>query len=233
MEHSIDNMGLAADFPFDELELKFTVTNCEELDRYKIKRFRFALSKKQRDDLLRTALENSTKDHFMIFTQLHTGMRVGEMANLRICDVALDEAIIYIQEHKKDEYCDAWAPKTASGIRMIPMDLDLVSSMRGYLRDEKRIRGYVFTTQRAPHYNPKSLNAKINTYALQTKGIGHKIGTHALRRTYASHLINEGVPIGVISRVLGHKSIQTTMKYLFQIESPENHEQIRVVMKTI
>ncbi len=237
MSEDLDNeqepFTLAPDFPADELEQKFVKTNQNQDVPYKIKKFRFALSKSQRDALLRTALNHSQKQKFIIETQLHTGMRIGELANLRIQDVNIGERTIYIQRHEQDEYCGDWHPKTAAGIRIIPMDDDLVASMRGYLRDQKRSRGYVFNTQKQPHYNERALINKINAFARETKNIGHNMGSHALRRTYASHLINEGVPVGIISKVLGHASIAITMRYLFQIDSPENHDQIREAMKTI
>ncbi|MEX2684962.1 MAG: tyrosine-type recombinase/integrase [Candidatus Sigynarchaeota archaeon] len=228
-----DNISLAPDFPADELAQKFTRTNKNENIHYKIKKFKFALSKSQRDALLKTANSHSQKQKFIIETQLHTGMRIGELVNLRIQDVNIGERTIYIQRHEQDEYCEAWHPKTAAGIRIIPMDTDFVASMRGYLRDQKRSRGYLFTTQKQSHYNERAMINKINLFARETKNIGHNIGSHALRRTYASHLINEGVPVGVISRVLGHASIAITMRYLFQIDSPENHDQIREAMKSI
>ena len=230
-ENEPSDLGLAADFPADELEQKFTRINKDESSKYKIKRFRFALSKRQRDDLIKSAARDSPKHALIIETQLRTGMRIGELANLRIPDVHVGEQSIYIQHHEQDEYCDAWDPKTEGGIRIIPMDDDLVDAMRTFLRNEKRTRGYLFASQKSAHFKERSLINMINELARSTPSIGHNIGSHALRRTYASHLINQGVPIGTISRALGHKSITITMRYLFQIESPENHDLIRNAMK--
>jgi len=44
-------------------------------------------------------------------------------------------------------------------------------------------------------------------------GLG-KLAPHALRHTYAYRLIEQGVDIVTIARLLGHKSVQTTMRYL-------------------
>jgi len=233
IEHEQVECSLDTDFPGDELAEKFARTNADATGNFKIRRFRFALSKRQRDDLLRTAASHSQRHRFIIETQLRTGMRIGELANLRIQDVNQGERTIYIQDHPQDEYCDPWHPKTAAGIRIIPLDDDLSAGMRGFLRDEKRSRGYVFPSQKSKRYNERALINLINKYANETRTIGHNIGSHALRRTYASHLINEGVPIGVISRTLGHTSITITMRYLFQIESPENHDAIRAATSTI
>ena len=40
-----------------------------------------------------------------------------------------------------------------------------------------------------------------------------QIGWHALRHTFASHLVMRGVPIKVVQELMGHKDIKTTMRY--------------------
>ena len=44
--------------------------------------------------------------------------------------------------------------------------------------------------------------------------LGRSIGTHTLRHSAARHWLASGVPINVVSRWLGHASIQTTLVYL-------------------
>lgn len=222
-----DVFDLAKDFPEHELFERFGETNKELRHAFTIKRFRFALSQRQRDDLLRVASSHSLKHGIIIETQLRTGMRIGELQHLRIQDLNLGERTIIITRHEQDEYCNAWHPKTAAGLRIIPIDDDLVSRLKGYMRDEKRLRGYVFTSLKNPMYARGTLINYINKYAKESRTIGHTIGSHALRRTYASFLINQNVAIGIISRVLGHSSIDITMKYLFHIENPQNHDEIR------
>ena len=49
---------------------------------------------------------------------------------------------------------------------------------------------------------------------------GKRIGTHALRRSYARHLLMNGIRINYLSRWLGHSSIQTTLIYLELVPDP-------------
>ena len=52
------------------------------------------------------------------------------------------------------------------------------------------------------------------TRAVRMAGITHKLSVHTLRHAYATHLLEEGVNIRVIQRYMGHKSLETTMRYL-------------------
>jgi len=224
---------LSPDFPELELKEKFNEVNQKESKKHKIKKFRFALSPSQRVDLLNSAAGSSMKHALMIETQLMTGLRVGEIVNLRIDDVNFGEKNIYVIEHLEDEYVGEWTPKTLAGNRFIPIYEPMVSRLRGYIRDDKRQRGYFFTSQKSCLYREESVINFINKYAIQTKSIGHSIGSHSLRRTFASHLINDKTPIGTISKLLGHKSIEITMKYLFLIDDMDIRGQIEESMKSM
>lgn len=228
----IENTRLAPDFQQDIFIRHFEEKNPELTTKYKIRRIKFALSKKQREELLDVATSHSNKHGLMIFTQLLTGMRVGELCQLRIQDINFTSKTIHIGVHEENEYCDSWDPKTAAGIRIITIDDKLASALRGYLRDDGRKRGYVFRSQKTKrNYSTISVINFINKYAKLCKSIKHTIGSHTLRRTYASYLVNDNAPIGDISKNLGHKTIKITMEYLFQIDDYERHERTREHLK--
>ena len=218
---------LAPDFPVNELEQKFVKINKEESTYFKIKKFRFALSKKQRMDLLTVAGSHSRLHELMINTQLLTGTRVGELVNLPIDDIHFNEKLLIINAHKADKRITRWKPKTEAGKRLIPIEDSLLKDLSGYIKGEKRKLGYFFVSQKGSAFKKQSVIAFINKYARETKSIGHDIGSHALRRTYASYLLDENTPIGKISKLLGHASIEITMKYLFQIDVLDGYEEIR------
>ena len=52
------------------------------------------------------------------------------------------------------------------------------------------------------------------------QGESVRIGTQALRHSYARHLLMNGIPINYLSRWLGHSSIQTTLIYLELVPDP-------------
>lgn len=216
-----DTYDLSPDFPQEEIIRKLYENSSDQMKKYKIKKFRFALSFKQIKELLETASSYSRTHELIIDMQWSTGLRVGELVHLRFQDLNLTSNTITINTHIEDEYTDTWYPKTSSGRRIITMPETLVRKLKGYSKDEKRKRGYFFISHKGSLFREESVIGFINKYACSTSSIGHNIGSHTLRRTYASYLAHLNKPIGEISYALGHKSIEITMKYLYKIESAE------------
>ncbi len=186
--------------------------------KYKIKKVKFALSEHQRNELLDIAEFENPKYYLIIKTFLETGMRVNELRNLIISQVNFREKFIKIESREATRYAKSWKPKTISGNRIVPINKELATLLKTHIG--KRREGYVFNSNKADQYAKQSLIRIINTYANKIKSIGHNIGSHALRRTFASYLMNqtsEPIQIVEISKVLGHKNIKTTMIYLYDI----------------
>ncbi len=61
--------------------------------------------------------------------------------------------------------------------------------------------------------NRSSVQGALGRVVKKT-GITKKLSVHTLRHAYATHLLEQGVNIRVIQRYMGHKSLETTMRYL-------------------
>ena len=90
----------------------------------------------------------------------------------------------------------------------------------------KSPKDYLFKTISNNKYSIRTIQ-KIFENAVKKSGINKKVTCHSLRHSFASHLIKNGVDIRIIKKLLGHKSIKTTMIYLnlndidnINIESP-------------
>jgi len=221
-----DDLELAPDFLEDELREKLIIDNKDIAREFKNVRFKFALSKKQREDLLQTARTHSLLHELMIETQMFMGLRVSELVNLRIEDVNLGEKILYVRSHKADDKVTQFITKTQAANRMITIEPVNLSKLSGYLKGEKRKTGYFFISQKHCAFRKQTVIAFINKYANETRSIGKNIGSHALRRTFASFMVNNHVPLTDISKTLGHTSIKTTQTYLFHIDSIDGLDRI-------
>ena len=129
---------------------------------------------------------------------------------------------------------ESFKTKTLSSNRIIPITNSLAKVLKSYLGNKKN--GYVFESNKKGSILKNSVIGFVNKFANLCNSLpvgqnGKKnIGTHILRRTYASYLINNGITIDKIAGLLGHKSIQTTMKYLFEITSMD-FDDVRDVLK--
>jgi integrase len=148
-------------------------------------------------------------DHALIVLLFETGLRWGEAVGLRIERVDLDRRIIRVAEvwdsklHQPKPY-----PKGRRR-RSVPVPESLVPHLEPLLnRDDDEL---VFLSDGRPY-------AYSNFYhrrwlpAVERSGIGHT-RIHDARHTYASWLLQAGVPLAEVGRLLGHVSWTTTQRY--------------------
>jgi integrase len=225
-------------FPEDHLLIqKLYQVNPELKDTYKIKRILSPLNEKQRAKILEIAEKQNYKHYLMIRMMLETGIRVNELTNLVIDQINFDAGVIIIQSHDATKYYKSFKTKTQSSNREISLPKNLAKLIKSNLGPRKS--GYVFESQKKSRYTKNSVITMINSYARKCDSIPQRtnskgnltkdIGSHALRRTYASYLLQNNVPISEISKLLGHSSIRTTMLYLFEIQ-PVDHDKIRKIV---
>jgi integrase len=129
----------------------------------------------------------------IIVCALHTGMRRGEILNLKWENVDLENRMILLERTKSNRR------------RMIPLSGVLCSVLKRLPR-----RGeYVFTNEQGDKYGTVN---KSFTAACRRAGIKN-FRFHDLRHTFASHLTMSGCNMRTVQQLLGHATIRTTMKY--------------------
>jgi integrase/recombinase XerD len=87
-----------------------------------------------------------------------------------------------------------------------------------------RPKKWLFEGRGGEQYSARSLG-KIVTDSARKAGIAKRVSPHTLRHSFATHLMEAGVPLPVIQKLLGHKSIKTTMIYLHISESLKERTQ--------
>jgi integrase len=156
------------------------------------KRLRY-LSKEECQILINTC-ESHLKP--IVITALNTGMRKGEILNLRWDNVDLRHGFILLDKTKNGER------------REIPINDTLRAVLQGLQR--RLDIPYVFydAATGKPYQDVKR---SFNT-ACRRAGI-RDFHFHDLRHTFASHLVMAGVDLTTVSRLLGHKSLTMTLRY--------------------
>jgi integrase len=119
-----------------------------------------------------------------------SGMRWGEFKTLEAEQVDIRNDIAWVR---------LWKTKTDSP-RSVPIDVELARELRDLLASGGVPKYYTFR---------RNLKA-----ALESAGQSEDFSVHALRHTTATRLIQEKVPLPVVMKFLGHKSVSTTMRYV-------------------
>lgn len=155
------------------------------------RRLRF-LSDEECRDLIASSAEHLRP---IIITALNTGMRLGEILGLKWKDINFNQGIITVEKTKNDES------------RKIQVNDLLIET----LRDLRKISNseYVFCDKEGRPYTTVKTAFKT---ALEKAGIKDCV-FHTLRHTFASNLVMRGVDIVTVKELLGHKTIDMTMRY--------------------
>ena len=134
---------------------------------------------------------------------VNTGMRPGEIFNLKRKDVDLKQKYINVTDSKNGES------------RIIPINDDLYACLNGL----DRVNEYVLTHDDG---KPVKSNKGAFSSALKKSGIDH-CRVYDLRHTFASNLVMAGVDIVTVKELMGHKDITMTMRYSHP--TPEHKKQ--------
>jgi len=146
------------------------------------------------------------------------GLRVSEGISLKVQDIDSERMKLCVRQGKgkKDRY--------------VPLPERILGLLRGYWY-QHRHPIWIFPTSKArerplptakKHITPQIVGMVFRA-ALQESGIRKSATVHTLRHSYATHLLESGVPIRVIQVYLGHASIKTTTIYTHltkRVEAP-------------
>ena len=103
--------------------------------------------------------------------------------------------------------------------RVLPLTAERLDQLRAYWRSERigkpgHDSPWLFIAARPAEPMSKSLALHVYNRAVRTAGVKRKGGLHVLRHSFATHLLEAGVEITVVQRLLGHTSLATTARYL-------------------
>jgi len=153
------------------------------------------------------------KHKLIIFLIYSSGLRIGEVINLRVEDVLFDRKLIHVRKSKGRK--DRYTTLADNAINMLNI----------YLADENP-KGYLFEGQNRAKYSDSSIRAILKT-AKRKAGVKTTGSVHTLRHSFATHLLENGTDLRYIQELLGHSSSKTTEIYthvsnlnLSQITSP-------------
>ena len=137
-----------------------------------------------------------------------TGMRVSELVGLSLADVDLPERIVRIRGKGKKE-------------RLGTLGSRAVEALERWLEARETVRAAtatrsaehaVFLNLRGGRLTSRSVRALLHRWVVRC-GIRRRVSPHALRHTFATHLLDAGADLRGIQELLGHEQLSTTQRY--------------------
>jgi site-specific recombinase XerD len=134
-------------------------------------------------------------------TLYSAGLRFSEAAHLKVDDIDSHRMLIRVVcgKGKKE--------------RLVPLSPRLLKELRIYWKEYKPAR-YLFPGKTADKTYADTSIQKAMKVAAKKAGIKRRVYPHVLRHSYATGLLEAGVDLLTISKLLGHASFVTTMIYL-------------------
>jgi len=145
----------------------------------------------------------NTKHKTMLMLAYSSGLRVSEVVAMKTYNIDSQRMCMKIEQGKgkKD--------------RMVGLSPVLLVMLREYCKEYKpKKEGYLFMGQNPEEmYSTRSLQLVL-TAAKERAGILKPGSIHALRHSFATHLVDRGTDVTIIQKIMGHNDIKTTMRYL-------------------
>lgn len=168
------------------------------------------------------------RDRAVLELLYSAGLRVSECVGLNIGQIDLQQGYAMVMGKGSKE-------------RLQPVGEYAVAAIKKYLQ-LRHSRGEsiatsepLFLNTRGRRLGDRSVRAMIDKYMQQTAQLKH-ISPHALRHSFATHLLDNGADIRAIQELLGHESIGTTQKYthvgISKIKEVYNHTHPRAGVST-
>ena len=142
------------------------------------------------------------RDRAILELLYSSGLRVSEISSLNIDDINTKEGFLKVKGKGRKE-------------RMVPVGSKAIDAIKSYMVERIALKSkdrFLFLNRTGKGLSDRGVRRLVVKYARMI-GISGKIGPHALRHTFATHLLQGGADLRVIQELLGHSSLSTTQKY--------------------
>lgn len=147
----------------------------------------------------------SERDEIIILLLYAPALRVSEMLNLKVADLDIKNETMTIRGGKGWDVTD---------LDVVPCDVKILRKVLRYCEHEKRKnKDFVIQSNMDKKMHRSQVYRILNNIA-EKAGIQNTIGTHTFRRSRTINLLNAGIDVADVSRLLRHQNLSTTMNYL-------------------
>jgi site-specific recombinase XerD len=162
---------------------------------------------------------DSIRDRLIFLCMLRCGLRVSEVCALSWDAIDLSAGTIRINRGK------------GQVDRIVYLSPDVEQAIQVW-REHRTPGTYLFPsrTRTKAHLSRYQINVLMDHY-LAAAGLARHYSPHCLRHTFATQLLNAGVPLEVLQELMGHHSIQITLRYTQLYDTTKRHQYEQAMTK--
>ena len=154
-----------------------------------------SLEVNERDNLLHEVKQDGNlRDIAIVYTLLHTGIRVSELCALNRSDVKINEhnGLVVILDAKGNKK------------RVVPLSKEVRYHLKKYIDSLNSTYEALFIS---------NFNKRISTRSVQYMLKKYNVNPHKLRHTFCKELVQEGINIAAVAELAGHSDVNITRRY--------------------
>ena len=132
-----------------------------------------------------------------------SGLRLSELTGLKPMDINFGDATVRVTGK-------------GSKTRIVPVGSHALTALQAWLAERSRIAGLqddaLFVSLNGTRLGPRAVQLRLKQWAVK-QGLGSRVHPHALRHSFASHVLQSSGDLRAVQDMLGHASISTTQVY--------------------
>ena len=191
----------------------------------KVKKLPVILSRQEIWRMLQTA--ELLKHKLLIGLIYGCGLRCMEVRNIELSHLDFDRQMLHVVQGKGSK--DRYVPLSEHLIRGLKTFIS-VENPTQYLFNGNQNNGNIEVKDFDSRYSQRGVQWVIKAVSKKA-GILKEVHTHTLRHSFATHLLEDGMPIIMVQKLLGHERIESTMEYLHtcQLSNQKPHSPLDTV----
>jgi len=143
------------------------------------------------------------RDKCIILVLLNTGCRVSELCGMDVKDVDVENREVIVHGKGRKE-------------RTIYFDTVTAWNLRRYLKFYKKQADEPLFPHRKNNERLTASGVRVMLKGIEKRSKVEDVHPHRFRRTFATNMIDRGMPIQEVAALMGHEKIDTTMEYVYQ-----------------
>ncbi|MBW2194283.1 MAG: phage integrase family protein [Deltaproteobacteria bacterium] len=159
-----------------------------------------------------------TRDRAIILILLRTGMRIGELLNVKLEDIVFKEQKVIIPRSAKE-----------SPGRVVYFSNDAKVALKAWLKKRGAQKESLFYSQGRKQLTYGGARGIFNKWVKKAGLFNKGYTLHCLRHTYASELLSAGMRLESLQKLMGHSNMEITRRYARLTDKALEQEYFRTI----